>query len=552
MISKELAAAREYEQAEEKNIMEWERPVYHFSPRAGWLNDPNGFSFYKGRYHLFYQYHPYNSYWGPMHWGHAVSKDMINWEYLPCALAPDSKYDWAGCFSGSAMTLPDGRQLLIYTGCGDEKDDPLGKGRWLQTQCIAVSEEQENGSIEYVKYAGNPVIKEEDLPEDADAYEFRDPYIWQANDGTYRAVVANARSGEITAEGTYKTDKGAQLNVFRSDDGFNWNFYKVLFEDERRLGIMWECPNFFRLGGRQMLIASPMDMAMEEANGSVRFPKGNNVCYITGSYDEENETFMHDRADGRFRYEPVDCGLDFYAPQVMKTPDGRHVMIGWMQDPATANLITPSDREKLRGEKKNTVIAEGTGLVHGQPGTRIFGQMTVPRELTLRGDRLIQWPIRELEEYRTGQVISASIDLRSETRSIEGISGRALDLTIDVFPETVSAAGMCSLDEFTIRFARDYEHYVEIGYRADSSVVTIDRSKSGQADCITKRRSIRVRDRRGSINFRILIDKWSAEIFVNGGEQVMSLTYYTPPEAEGITFTAEGSAVLDIVSYRMQ
>ena len=106
--------------------------------------------------------------------------------------------------------------------------------------------------------------------------------------------------------------------------------------------------------------------------------------------------------------------------------------------------------------------------------------------------------------------------------------------------------------EFTVRFARDYEHYVEISYRPDSSVVTIDRSRSGQADCITKRRSIRVRDRRGSINLRILIDRWSAEVFINGGEQVMSLTYYTPPEATGITFSAEGSAVMDIVSFKMQ
>ena len=374
-----------------------------------------------------------------MHWGHAVSKDMISWEYLPAAMAPDMPYDGAGCFSGSAITLKDGRQLLIYTGCAYDDADPLGSGRFRQEQCVAVLSEVTG---EYEKYEGNPVITGDDLPESGDTYEFRDPYIWQANDGTYRAVVANGRTGEITPEGTYKTDKGTQLSVFRSEDGFKWDFYKVLFEDERRLGIMWECPNFFRLGGRQMLIASPMDMALEEAAGSVRFPKGNNVCYITGNYDEASETFMHDRSDGRFRYEPVDCGLDFYAPQVMKTPDGRHVMIGWMQDPATANLIRSADLENLTGERKHTVLAEGSGFVHGYPGTHIFGQMTVPRELTLRGDRLIQWPVRELEEYRTGQVISASIDLRSETLSIEGISGRALDMTIELCPETVSAAGM--------------------------------------------------------------------------------------------------------------
>jgi beta-fructofuranosidase len=134
LISKELQHVREYEERGSALVTEEERPVFHFSPRTGWLNDPNGFSFYRGQYHLFYQYHPYSFYWGPMHWGHAVSDDMISWEYLPAAMAPDTEYDWAGCFSGTAITLPDGRQLLMYTGCGDNSKDPLKKGRWLQTQ----------------------------------------------------------------------------------------------------------------------------------------------------------------------------------------------------------------------------------------------------------------------------------------------------------------------------------------------------------------------------------------------------------------------------------
>jgi beta-fructofuranosidase len=163
----------------------------------------------------------------------------------------------------------------------------------------------------------------------------------------------------------------------------------------------------------------------------------------------------------------------------------------------------------------------------------------------------MQWPIRELEEYRSGKTVFASFDIENETRSIEGIEGRSFDMTIELSPKSSSSAGMCSLDEFVIRFARDYEHYIELSYRPDSSVVTIDRSKSGQADCITKRRSIRVRERRGSINLRVLLDKWSIEVFVNGGEQVMSMTYYTPQDAKGVTFSAEGSAVADITYYEM-
>ena len=216
---------------------------------------------------------------------------MILWKYLPCALAPDTEYDGSGCFSGSALVMDDGSHLLMYTGCGDNSRDPLQKGRWLQTQCVAVSEEQEDGSIEYVKYEGNPVINEDDLSEDCDAYEFRDPYIWRVPDGTYRALAAVGRTGEINEDGNYKHEKGTQLILFRSDDCFSWEYEKVLFEDHRKIGVMWECPNFFKLDGKQILIASPMDMHAEadEAIGSVRFPQGSNVCCIAGEYDEEKD-----------------------------------------------------------------------------------------------------------------------------------------------------------------------------------------------------------------------------------------------------------------------
>jgi beta-fructofuranosidase len=276
-------------------------------------------------------------------------------------------------------------------------------------------------------------------------------------------------------------------------------------------------------------------MEMEDAEGSVRFPKGNNVCYIVGSYDDAKGEFTPQQAashegaarDSVATYHPVDCGLDFYAPQILKAPDGRRIMIAWMQDPSTANL-------------------------HAAEDFRIFGQMSVPRELRLRKDRLIQWPVREIEDLRTGQTVSASLDLDSETRTIDGISGRVLDMEIEISPRTASAAGMCSLDEFTISFARDYDHSVSLIYRPDSSVLTVDRSMSGQPDDITKRRSIRVRDRRGNISLRILLDRWSAEVFINGGEQVMSLTYYTPLAASDITFSAEGSAILDVTAYKLR
>ena len=125
MSKEKLKKAREFEQEQLKRISPEERPCYHVTGGSGWINDPNGFSFYKDEYHLFYQYHPYEAKWGPMHWGHAVSDDLLHWEYLPAALAPDEAYDRDGCFSGSAITLPDGKHLLMYTGVVKEhqKDD---------------------------------------------------------------------------------------------------------------------------------------------------------------------------------------------------------------------------------------------------------------------------------------------------------------------------------------------------------------------------------------------------------------------------------------------
>ena len=109
-----LQKARAYEAEHGAAIPPAERPAYHMTPYVGWLNDPNGFSYYKGQYHQFYQYNPYDVRWAPMHWGHAVSTDLLHWEYLPCALAPDSPVDnGPGCFSGSATEMDDGKQLLM-------------------------------------------------------------------------------------------------------------------------------------------------------------------------------------------------------------------------------------------------------------------------------------------------------------------------------------------------------------------------------------------------------------------------------------------------------
>ncbi len=185
-MDSKLQQARNYEEVYGDRIPERDRPLFHVVPRVGWMNDPNGFSVYKGEYHLFYQYYPYNTSWGPMHWGHVKTKDLIRWEWLPAAIAPDEEYDNAGCFSGSAAELPDGRQILMYTGVREQqREDGFIESR--QMQCIAFGDGRD-----YEKYENNPVLTSADLPEGGSAVDFRDPKIWRdEKENCFYAVVAN-------------------------------------------------------------------------------------------------------------------------------------------------------------------------------------------------------------------------------------------------------------------------------------------------------------------------------------------------------------------------
>ncbi len=160
------------------------RPKYHLSAPVGWINDPNGLIFFRGEYHSFYQYYPYDTIWGPMHWGHAKSKDLVKWEYLPVALAPDMQYEKIGCFSGSAIEH-NGKLYLVYTGASTDKN-----GQHVQTQCIAYSDD----GINFTKYVGNPVLYANDLPKDCrdNIGEFRDPKVFKDGKFFYMVVVAKS------------------------------------------------------------------------------------------------------------------------------------------------------------------------------------------------------------------------------------------------------------------------------------------------------------------------------------------------------------------------
>ena len=446
---------------------------------------------YNGEYHLFYQYHPYNSHWGPMHWEHAVSSDLLHWRYLPAALAPDTDYDRDGCFSGSAVTLDDGRQLLMYTGVINETQ-PDGSHLGVQTQCIAVGD-----GIDYEKYPGNPVLDRKDLPENGSRFDFRDPRIWRTSDGTFRCVAGNCTP-----------DKDGQILLFSSPDGLKWKFEKILLQNNGRFGKMWECPDFFELDGKQVLLISPQDMLPQ----GFEYHNGNGTVCIIGSYDEATDTF-HEELD-----QAIDYGIDFYAPQTVVAPDGRRIMIGWMQNWDTCNLHSPE-----------------------KPW---FGQMSIPRELSVRDGRLIQRPVRELEDFRQNRISYKHVVFNDIIR-LEGIQGRRIDMELTLRPGDADEM----YRKFAVRFAQNGTCHTALSFRPHESILKIDRKFSGSRRAIIHQRRSLVNSTDGQIKLRIILDNFSVEVFANDGEHAMSATIYTDPAADGILFYADGKVDMDVVKF---
>ncbi len=492
MLSQILRDARKYEETVERGIDGKLRPGFHLSARVGWMNDPNGFSYYKGEYHLFYQYHPYSCQWGPMHWGHAVSEDLLHWRYLPAALAPETGYDRDGCFSGSASVMADGSHMLMYTGVSKETQ-PDGSTCDVQRQCIAVGD-----GVDYEKYAGNPVLDSKELPEGGSRFDFRDPKIWQRQDGSYRCVAGNCTK-----------DKDGQILLYSSADGMNWKFEKILASNCGRFGKMWECPDFFALDGKQVLLVSPQDMLPQ----GFEYHNGNGTVCMIGSYDEKTEEFTEESDQA------VDYGIDFYAPQTVLAPDGRRIMIGWMQNWDTCNLHAP---EELPW----------------------FGQMSLPRELSVKDGRLIQKPVRELDALRCNKVSYRGITV-SDTIRLDGICGRAIDMELVIRPGDAEEL----FHKFAVRFAQNDKYHTSLSFRPRESILKIDRKFSGSRRAIIHQRRCLAGMADGELRLRIILDCFSVEVFVNNGEKVLTATLYTEQEADGISFLADGTANIDVAKY---
>lgn len=301
-----VAKANQYIAENQDQVNPLYKPQAHFSAPIGWINDPNGFVKFGGDYHLFYQYFPYGTEWGPMHWGHAKSKDGLTWEHLPVALAPDQTYDKDGCFSGSAL-VKDGKLWLMYTGHIVQED-----GSIRQVQNMAYSED----GIHFEKLAQNPVLDEKDLPEGISPSDFRDPKIFE-KDGRYYAVVA-----------AKQIDETGCIVLVGSDDLVDWQFESIFLSGQPDLGIMWECPDYFNLNGQDCLLMSPMRVPRD----GYSHHNLNSTFLMKGTVDWDKKTFVLETV------EELDYGHDFYAPQTLQDEEGKRVMIAWQHTWGRRNI----------------------------------------------------------------------------------------------------------------------------------------------------------------------------------------------------------------------
>ena len=264
------------------------RPNYHFSTPVGWLNDPNGFIYFRGEYHLFYQFYPYKPQWGSMHWGHVKSKDLVTWEELPTALSPSEWYDdheAGGCFSGTTIEK-DGKLFAFYTGTSFQN------GEFVQTQCLATSED----GINFEKYENNPIVKNSTPNVKNDM--FRDPKVWE-KDGMYYMII-----------GVSISNKGNAM-LYQSADLYNWELRGPLVSYDNDLGTMWECPDIFDLDNKTVLIFSPMGYSEKTTVYLI-----GELNYKTGQFEFEKE--------GR-----LDFGYDYYAPQTTIDNKNRRLVVAW-------------------------------------------------------------------------------------------------------------------------------------------------------------------------------------------------------------------------------
>lgn len=313
------------------------RQQYHLEPDRGLLNDPNGLTWFQGKYYVFFQWNRFKKDHSYKEWGLFTSTDLIRWKFEGSAILPDQDYEKDGVYSGSGYVIEESL-YLFYTG------NSKTNGQRKSSQCLAVTRDGRS----YQK-AGILIETPEEYTE-----HFRDPKVFQGKDKNYYMVIG----------GQQKSGKGA-LALCSSGDGRNWKYRHMLAMSEQY--EMIECPDLFELDGRNVLLYNPQRRNNETDEDICSFS-----AYKLEVFDEETGTFQDSSLDTGCRN--VDAGFDFYAPQTFLSPDGRRILFGWM---------SRMDGEQERNFSKT------------EPNIHC---LTMPRELFLKNEKLCQKPVKEMYE----------------------------------------------------------------------------------------------------------------------------------------------------------
>lgn len=467
------------------------RPQFHFSPESGWMNDPNGLVYYAGEYHLFFQHYPDSTVWGPMHWGHAVSRDLLHWKHLPIALYPDSS---GYIFSGSAVV-----DSANTSGLGSAGKPPLvaiftyhnpvleKTGSVLfQNQGLAYS--NDNGNT-WKKYSGNPVIKNPGIR------DFRDPKMfWNSRVKKWNLIMA-----------VYD-----RVYIYSSANIRDWKFESEFGTGSGAHGGVWECPDLFPLkveGGNLIKWVMLVSINPGGPNG------GSATQYFTGDFDGHN--FIPDDKKEKW----IDWGPDNYAGVTysdIPAADGRRIFLGWMSNWAYATVV---------------------------PSSVWRSAMTIPRELALKssgtGLSVTSEPVRETAGLR---ILSDTLSLNEQ--KIKGDkeipSGKIPLMQSELLLEFNMADSKA--DTSGIIMENNIHDKLIIGYSNPEKKVFIDRRKAGESDFSKNFSAVSSAPYQAGklLKFHILTDAASVEVFVDDGSLVMTSLVFPKEKYSSLRLFSRG------------
>ena len=467
------------------------RPRIHFTPPSKWMNDPNGMVYHDGEFHLFYQHNPDSNIWGPMHWGHAVSEDLINWEHLPIALYPD---ELGMIFSGSAVIDENNTSKLgianmppmvaVFT-YHDEEGESEGREDY-QSQGIAFSL---NDGRTWEKYHDNPVL------ENPGAKDFRDPKVMWYEEGKKWVMSLAVKD---------------MISFYSSRNLIEWEHESDFGENLGAQGGVWECPDLFPLKIEGTDIVKWVLLVSINPGGP---NKGSATQYFIGDYD--GHTFTPDE-DWPLTEEGIwiDYGRDNYAGVTWnKGPhnDNRRIFMGWMSNWDYAKEV---------------------------PTETWRSAMTLPRSLSLenteKGHRLVSTPVSELEKLYLNTKTLASQQITDSLILNEAFDTQAIvfDLSLDL--ETVSNSS-----DFYLELSNNQHQKILIGYDSNRNQYYIDRRESGNNAFSDAFGGIQYGPRMISDNnfsLRFIVDVASIELFADGGKTTMTSIFFPDEHFTSIKF----------------